>query len=84
MLPRWRGLTSLRVGESKVRVPLITVEGPNDMVAYSHGVQAVDLGVAFDGLEARSYIGTVAPRSLITVVQRVVRLTRLPARRALP
>ena len=74
----------MSVGESQVRVPLTALDGPNDMAAYSHGVQAVDLGVAVDGLAGPSYIGTVAPGSLITVVQRVVRLTRLPVRRAFP
>ena len=72
-----------RVGASRVRVPLTALDGPDDMVAYSHGVQAVDLAVATDGLGGHSYVGTVAPGSWITVVQNIVRLTRLPVRRAL-
>ena len=67
----------LPVGETQVRVPLTFLEGPTGMAAYSHGLQAVDLNVAFDGLQGLSYVGAVAPGSLIRVFQRVVRLTRL-------
>ena len=70
----------LPVGQSQVRVPLTAVEGPDDMVAYSHAIQAVDLSVAFDGLPSPSYVGVVHPGSLIRVVQKVTRLTRLPTR----
>ena len=69
------------VGESRVRIPLTAADGPPDMAAYSHGIQAVDLNVAFDGLESPSYVGTVHPRSLIRVTQKVALLTKLPTPR---
>ena len=67
------------VGESRVRVPLTAVDGPDQMAAYSHGIQSVDLGVSVDGLDGASYVGKVDRRSLITVVRTLAHLTRLPA-----
>ena len=66
------------VGESKVRVPLTALDGPDKMAAYSHGVQSVDLGVSVEGLDGPSYVGKVDQASLIRVVQGLARLTRLP------
>ena len=67
----------LPVGESQVRIPLTSLEGPTSMAAYSHGLQAVDLNVAFDALHGPSYVGTVSRGSLIRVVRKVARLVRL-------
>ncbi len=69
----------LPVGESQVRVPLTAVNGPDDLAAYSHGLQAVDLSVAVEGSACPTYVGAVDLGSLVRVVRSVVRLTRSPA-----
>lgn len=66
------------VGESQVRVPLTAVDGPGNMTAYSHGIQAVDLNAAFDELQGSGYVGRIRPDSLLRVVAKIVWLTGTP------